>query len=198
MKKKIIIILVRGLLTIVIGVLTGCGSSWYARRNINRQHLYNYTYPNELAKDCGKWFPFKDSISNKVLPGNNIDYSGKIDSLQLIVDSIGLIQYPLATAKPDTSKLTERVLFLKNQISQLKSAYKPCKPDTVVHFVLNTAQLNILEQKNKIFGDSLLIGKTQLTQVKKNRITWMLIAIGGMAVIFTSIVVKVYTFVTKG
>jgi len=175
-----------------ISTVSGCSSSWYVKRDIRRLHLYNYTYPNELATDCNKWFPVKDSISSKVLPANNINYSGQIDSLQMIIDSIGPTRYPVT--KQDSSKLTEQISFLKTQINKLKLGYKPCKPDTVVHFVLNTAQLNVLEQKSKIIGDSLLIEKTQLSQVKKTRTTWMLIAIGCMSIIFASVVVKVYTF----
>ncbi|MBS1520277.1 MAG: hypothetical protein JST50_04735 [Bacteroidetes bacterium] len=179
-----------------ISIVTGCSSLWYAKRDIRRLHLYNYTYPNELAADCNKWFPVKDSISKKVLPANNFNYSGQIDSLQMIIDSISSIQYPII--RQDSSRLIGQIAFLKTEISKLKSAYKPCKPDTINHFISNTAQLAMLEQKNKIANDSLLIEKTQLTQVKKNRSTWMLIAIGCIAILFTSIVIKFYLFVTKG
>lgn len=194
-------------LIIIFSLFLICGCN-IDKRNIERQHAYNYKYQGELAKDCATLFPAKDSVGTPIYsPAHNIDYSGRVDSLKHYADSVKGALTLLANLPNDTAKLKHTVVLqsgqintLVNKINDLRAAYKPCKPDTVKvpHFVTDMAKLKVWQDAYKIKADSLSIVKTQQAGTKHNLNIWRWIAIGCMALIFGWLAIKVYLLISGG
>jgi len=180
-------------------MLAGC-ASYIQKRNIARQHLYNYEYPNELAKDCLEQFPVKDSVGKIIFtPALNVDYTAKIDSLELLVKNLSFLldTRPAAVDLPASSKnsdLSNTIAQLKSTIETLKSAYKPCKPDTVKQpiYRIDNAAVEVWQDKYKVQHDSVTTVKAQYYDKQKSMDAWRLIAIICLVVITGSIIWKIY------
>lgn len=184
-------------------MLCGCGAAYYQARDIKKQHLLNYEYPSELAKDCAKVFPVKDSVGKPVyIPANNVDYSKAIDTILILSNN----NRATALSKNDMQNTslylplsggtggTSGILF--NKIDALRAAYKPCKPDTIKipHYIIDQAKIKVLQDAYKGKSDSLIIVKTQWLGTKKNLNSWRWIAISGIVTILLSM----YLFFSGG
>lgn len=192
-------------------MLSGCSQKWYDNRDIGRQHEYNNKFPSELAKDCAKQFPVKDSIG-KVKPSVNVDYSKTIDSLQWSFDSLknitftgtGGIHFDTTShtnnpANNSTNALTI-INSLQAKIKALKQAYKPCKPDTIPVYREDQAKTKVWQDIAKAKGDSLLLAKGRIDQLNKDKaglIKWIWILGGILAAELIGFIIyilyKVYT-----
>lgn len=181
-------------------ILSGCSQKYYDTRNIKRLHTYNYMYPGQLAIDCSKWFPVKDSMGQSVHPANNIDYSHRIDSLNSVIDS--LMTLPAPKTKTDSANYKKAFLDLKQKFNALKAAYKPCKPDTIPHYIENTAKIRAAQDIAKSKGDSLQLARGQITQLNTDKSNlkswiWRLAAILGTELLALIIwgVIKIYKLI---
>ncbi|HEY4326403.1 MAG TPA: hypothetical protein VGN20_20635 [Mucilaginibacter sp.] len=195
----------------IVLLLSGC-STYIRNHQITKQHLFNYKYPDQLAVDCAKTFPVKDSIGKATGPVNT-NYTGKIDSLQglannlnNVIDDLSSLITSTQPGKPlDTSKYLATIKYLQNKISllqksisSLQASYKPCKNDTVPHYIIDNAKLTVFRNKNKAVHDSLTTSKTDLKSVTHGRNIWMYIAIGCITVLFGGIVISAYKFFSGG
>lgn len=166
-------------------------------------------HPNELAPLCAKAFPVKDSVGatkiDSTHKANNVNYAGKIDSLQAIADQFK--QRLLAdTGKSNpcasvAKNYQVQVNTLSNQVQALRAAYKPCKPDTVYKttpiYRTDEAKIAVLQNQFNVKSDSLKTTKTQLADEKEtsaSRLHWMLI-LGGVLVALG--IVTVLKFIGK-
>ncbi len=187
-------------------LLSGCAQSWYDRRDVNRQHEYNYKFPNELAKDCARQFPVKDSVGQLKHAAENKDYSKQIDSLQAVIDDFfAPTDYtgPSQSARmgfSDSTKISGALVTLQRKITALKAAYKPCKPDTLLIYLENTAKVVALKSdldfaNNKIAEQAGQNKQLEADKAKDVKWIWILAGIiGGSVLIFIiRIVIKIYT-----
>lgn len=173
---------------VALSLIFGCSTR---KKEIERLHGLNYKYPEELAKDCALHFPNKDSVGAPVIThqkADNINYQDKIDSLQYEADKL---TWELTKAESTTGNdsLKIKVTRLTKQISDLKKAYRPCKPDTVnikiPHYIENTAALEVCQNNYDGLRDSLTIVKTKLAGSEKDnssKIKYLLI-LGGVVLV---------------
>jgi hypothetical protein len=151
----------------VLLIIAGCNVD---KRNIKRQHIYNYQYKDETAKDCATLFPvIETTVETK--KADNKDYSKTIDSLLAKADSLknlaaSLNHVPNNHADSlryvqETNVLRNKINSLQSAISVIKSDYKPCKPDTVLKKVIDNALVNVWKNKYQGKADSLIKVQTK-------------------------------------
>jgi len=180
------------LLMLILICLSGCSTSYKLERDIKKQHQLNYEHPDQLAADCAKWFPNIDSVG-KVKPAVNVNFSGTVDSLKRIIDS-------LANSKPVTKKdsadFKQTLSRVKNKVDDLASKYKPCKPDTQKIFVTNSAALNNADNKYKGKSDSLILVRANLSQSRGENKTLLYWVIGLAAALTVTWALKIYGWIS--
>lgn len=170
----------RGVISLLAVLLLMPGCSTYIRNHqIAKQHEFNYKYPNETAKDCARLFPVKDSVGEPIFtPANNIDQSGKVDSVKKEADSVKAVLKLLIGLPNDTAKLRRTIVLLNakvntlsNKINALQASYKPCKSDTfhtAPIYRQDMALVTFLRNQITIKADSLRDNKVKLaTETKK-------------------------------
>ncbi|RYZ63030.1 MAG: hypothetical protein EOO14_00335 [Chitinophagaceae bacterium] len=109
----------------------------------NKATGYMKKHPEVGAQYCATTFPPRDSIGEAetiFIDAENEDHTAAIDSLQHLVDSLNTDWTEVVNGATDEVQLVFRREIIKNQkeivrlkevITSLKAAYKPCKPDTV-------------------------------------------------------------------
>jgi myosin heavy subunit len=192
----------------VLLILSGCNVD---KRNIKRQHAYNYQYKDETAKDCATLFPvIETTVETK--KADNKDYTGKIDSLQAKADSLKNLATSLSHVPNNhadslryvqqTNVLHNKINSLQSAISVIKSEYKPCKPDTVLKKVVDVALLKVWQNKYQGKADSLIKVQTKLEAADKKASKfelwfWLLVGIEAAGIIIY-VVIKIYAFANGG
>jgi hypothetical protein len=192
----------------VLLIIAGCNVD---KRNIKRQHIYNYQYKDETAKDCATLFPvIETTVETK--KADNKDYSKTIDSLLAKADSLknlaaSLNHVPNNHADSlryvqETNVLRNKINSLQSAISVIKSDYKPCKPDTVLKKVIDNALVNVWKNKYQGKADSLIKVQTKFDIADKKASKfelwfWLLVGIESAGIIIY-VVIKIYAFANGG
>jgi hypothetical protein len=192
----------------VLLIIAGCNVD---KRNIKRQHIYNYQYKDETAKDCATLFPvIETTVETK--KADNKDYSKTIDSLLAKADSLknlaaSLNHVPNNHADSlryvqETNVLRNKINSLRSAISVIKSDYKPCKPDTVLKKVIDNALVNVWKNKYQGKADSLIKVQTKFDIADKKASKfelwfWLLVGIESAGIIIY-VVIKIYAFANGG
>lgn len=146
------------LLLIAAGMLclAGCVSQKGAVKYLDK-------HPELSAQYCAEKYPVKDSVGAVVVDSTrhaeNIDYSFAIDSLVQVAQSATdqrskdslLSAASHKQCKDIVSIQSGRIWDLLLEINRLRSAYKPCRPDTVFQtqniYRENTAKVQVLENQ---------------------------------------------------
>lgn len=160
------------------------------QKQLNKFNLFADAHTNELAKKCVQYFPVKDSVGAVKVDSThkavNQNYESKIDSLQQLAASFQkglLMDNETSSACSQVSAAYQsRVNDLIIQISKLKNAYRPCKPDTVfkTQTIYRTDEAALAVARNNFTSerDSLNLVKNNLKQEKETsgkRLTWLFI-----------------------
>lgn len=184
-------------------LFTGCNT---ARKQIETLHALNAKYPNELAADCSRYFPAKDSLGKPIyIPAKNIDNTALIGLLKQKADSLAnkTRQDSAKIAAGDVLSRQELLSYksdisvLQNKINDLRALYKPCKPDTIKipHYIVDNAMVATLTAQLRVKLDSLIAVKTQLETSKKTAATRLWWLIGLAIALGVSVVWSIYKLV---
>lgn len=158
-------------------------------------------HPGDAAEYCATKFPNVDSAGAPIFINNqpkNESYQAKIDSLfdlaaelanKIYQDSVKHVAELAGKVPADTNKLAQDLVYyrqqaktLADQVARLKSAYKPCLPDTIIKpvYLTNTAKLDAALFKIADLEKQLAVAKDHdetSTKKAKNRgwIMWTLV-----------------------
>lgn len=171
--------------------LVGCNT---LKKQTDKFNLFADAHTDVLALKCVQHFPVRDSdgptIIDSIRLADNINYLGKIDSIQAIADALR------TTVKQDTNKSNPcaavakhyqvTINSLSSQVDGLQKSYKPCGRDTVyktkIIYRADSAAITVANNKYTKLRDSLVIVKDQLKQSKSEsagRLKWIFI-LGGI------------------
>lgn len=193
-------------LLLTLFIFSGCNTY---EKQLMKFNAFADRYPIPLAAKCVQYYPVKDSIGKIKIDSShlahNINYQKQLDSLAQIADAF---KKHLATdtgkgnACADLSKkYLKQVTNLTNQLNNLKSNYKSCKPDTIYKtqtiYRVDQAALAISISRYNIAHDSLVAVNAKLADEKetsKSRLHTILILIAILAV---TILITVLKFMGK-
>lgn len=158
-------------------------------------------HPGDAAEYCSLKFPNVDSQGAPIFINNqpnNQNYQSKIDSLfelaaqlanKIYYDSVRHVADLAGKVPADTNKLAQDLIYyrqqaktLADQVVRLKSAYKPCLPDTIKipTYTTNTAKLDAalfkivdLEKQLAVARDHDMTSTSKAT--KRGWIMWTLV-----------------------
>ena len=158
-------------------VLYGCSASYRQQRDVKKLQSLVLSQPNEFAR-----------LSDLLNPC----FSGKAKSDTIITTYTDTLLVQGATT---TMRIKDTVFVTKTLPGKLIT-----KTNTVtIHDTITDGRaVNYLNTQLKVKSDSLVINNTQLSQTKKAKNTWMLIAIGALLVIVISLSIKVYKLISTG
>ncbi len=157
--------------------ITGCGSSYYAKRDIKRLNGLSLQYPNEFAKLSNMLNPcFTGAAKSDTVIKHTSDTIVTAGIERLVPGSAG---------KPDTLYLPGKTI--RNNIF------------TTIHdTVTDNRALNAFNISAKSAADSLIIIKTQSMELKAGKsslIKWVI----GLAVVLLSVLgLSIYKFFSGG
>lgn len=155
-------------------LLCGCNVE---RRQLDKLDAYAVKYPTEMRMLANQLYPCFD---------------GKAKSDTVIkTHTDTLIQDGVTT----TVRIKDTVYVTKTLPGRIITVTKTLK---ITDTVENKRLTGVLTDQLKATSDSTLIYKTQLLQVKKEKRTWMWLAIGLGALILVFLAIKVYLLISGG
>lgn len=175
---------------IALFLFAGCAT----QKNAEKYYSKN---PNELTRKCAGIFQTPDSIGNPIItitPGNNTDYTSKIDSLSkqagTLLDQLAKDSIKAASISRDCSNIVSgyqsKVMDLTAKIGALNANYKKPTPDTfrveVPTFRIPfsyAAQMQVLKNTNDSLGKQLAVIISQRDDHKSasNKKTYIIIGL---------------------
>ena len=182
-------------------LFSGCNTY---QKQLNKFNTFADANTAALAAKCVEHFPVKDSVGathiDSSKKADNKNYQTSIDSLQQLADQLkAQIGKDTSSGNPCSSvakSYQTQISGLNAKITDLKNAYKPCKPDTVFStkevFRKDEAALTVCANNYNKLRDSLLIVKANLVTEKEtssSRAGWIwklglaLAAVAGVAVL---------------
>lgn len=197
----------------IIGTIIGCAS---ADKQIFKARQTFDKYPNEAAKYCGDTFPVADStISVKIDTGKGkiIDYTPALVNLETMLDSARAVlnqkQGSLTSAsgqlsftKTQLGRANSLIDNLTQQISSLKSGYKPCAMDTIkstyIKIRSNTAKIMALTAEIVAQDQDKTKALKSLNTAEEKSMHRLLLLIGLCLLIAGYFGVKIYGFFSGG
>lgn len=167
-------------IAVISVLLCSCSQSWYQRRDIKKLVALSIKQPTEFLR-----------LSDLINPC----FTGKAKS-----DTIK------TKGKPDTVVLPGeiKVMITMQHDTVVKTITLPGKQVTIPYFttihdtIPDTRAIASLQAQLNQCGTEQTTATTQLADAKKTSNRWMWIAIGCMALIVITVVVKVYSFFSGG
>ena len=184
-------------LALVIAYLLFLGCN-VRQHQINKMHQYAHFYPDSLAKDCAQLFPIKDSVGKPIIPVN-IDRTNEINALKKTADSLRSIPPLTVKSTPlDSSRYLNAIMGLQSKINALQAAYKPCLPEIVPHYIVDSALVVALRNQLKLVSVKLHDTTIKLTDKTADATKWFWVAMGALAAILLYIGISIYKFFSGG
>lgn len=168
----------RRLILIPLIALCGCNVQ---KRQIEKMQVFALRYPNELARLSDLLNPCFDGTakSDTVIKVDTINLTGTTTTVNTVYvkGKADTIIKTITIQLP--GKIVNRTVTIRDTVKDGRSeAY--------------------LNSQLQVKSDSLVKVTTILSQVKKDRNVWRLIAIGALLIIMTYIIITVYKFFTTG